>query len=426
VIVQGLFKKEVITLVWSIVFLSFIQWVHAEDLSSLKEEIEVLKQRVIYLEEKLRQYEERGKETEEVAKKDVADTFEGISIGASLTYVLQGTHNANADSLSEGGEDTIDASYSIDLEFQKEFDNNASGFIHLETGAGRGVEDELKVFSNVNRDADDSDNSVSLTEAWYQYRHASWVFTFGKIDPTVYIDNNEYANDECTQFLGRIFRNSPAIEFPDNSGGLYVGFRPYQFMDLDLVILDADSDWENFFDSIFVATQVSFKPRFRGREGNWRIIAWLNDRDHTKWAEPTKQEQEGWGMGISLDQEITETVGVFLRYGWQDPEVYLSGQDFSLERAWSVGVQFSGSLWGRAEDIFAVAFGQIIPSDDYKDANNLRAKSEEHLEAYYSFKMGNHLTLSPDIHLIWDPYGGDAVNGDDTIVVGGLRVQVNF
>jgi len=30
------------------------------------------------------------------------------------------------------------------------------------------------------------------------------------------------------------------------------------------------------------------------------------------------------------------------------------------------------------------------------------------------------------LQVIWAPYGGDAANGDKTIVVGGLRAQVDF
>ncbi|MCK4824755.1 carbohydrate porin, partial [bacterium] len=82
---------------------------------------------------------------------------------------------------------------------------------------------------------------------------------------------------------------------------------------------------------------------------------------------------------------------------------------------------------GRDDDVFAIAFGQVMPSDDYKKAgSNLNAKDESHLEAYYSFKINDHFTVSPDIQVIWDPYGGDATNGDKTIFVGGVRTQIDF
>ncbi|MDD4909649.1 MAG: carbohydrate porin [Candidatus Omnitrophica bacterium] len=356
--------------------------------------------------------------------------FDGLRMGLGATFISQATYNANADALSREGEDAADASYSVDLEFEKEFAGSGRAFLHLETGDGAGVEDELKLFANVNRDADDSDNGISVTEIWYEYymdnMPLSW--TFGKIDPTIYVDNNEYANDETTQFLGRIFRNSPTVEFPDNSPGIRLGLEPTEFMGAELVLMDADSDWEDMFDGVFLAGQVNLKPALFGKGGNYRLLGWLNDRNHIKWHDATKDKEEGYGFGVSVDQQFSDNLGAFARYGWQDPQQRLSGldDDFSLEHSWSAGLQFSGDLWGRDEDVLAVAVGEAIPSDDYKDSGSLNAKDERHLEAYYSFKANEHLTLSPDVQIIWNPYGDDAVNGKDTIVVGGIRGQVDF
>lgn len=355
--------------------------------------------------------------------------LEGLRMGLGATFVMQGTHNANGDSLSKNGEDVADASYSIDVEFEKEFNDYGMAFLHLETGDGAGVEDELQVFSSVNRDADDSDNSVSVTEAWYEhyFKMLPLTLTFGKIDPTVYVDNNEYANDETTQFLGHIFRNSPAVELPDdNAAGVRFALEPVDFLDVELAAMDANADWEDAFDNIFFSGQLNFKPNLLDRPGNYRVYGWLNDKDHIKWDDAAKTKEKGYGFGLSLDQELTDALGAFVRYGWQNPEVYTDGANFSLEQSWSAGIQLAGSLWGRDDDVFALAFGQVIPSDDYKKANSVKADSEEHLETYYSFKVNDHLTVSPNIQVIWDPYGGNATNGDNTIIIGGLRTQVDF
>ena len=143
----------------------------------------------------------------------------------------------------------------------------------------------------------------------------------------------------------------------------------------------------------------------------------------------TKNILEVKDLGISFDQEIGDNFGIFVRYAWQNPERRLNGldADFSLEHSWSTGLQFSGIAWGRDDDLFAIAYGQVIPSDDYRNAGtNLNARSEDHLEAYYSVKVNDHLTISPDIQVIQDPYGGDAVNGNSTLVIGGLRIQIDF
>jgi len=356
-----------------------------DEIKSLRGQIAQQGQRINELEERLAR-EESIPKTIQFADGTIEDLDKyilgGLKISGGLAFIVQGTNNANGDDFLNKGNDVTDSSYSMDLEFEKEFEDYGMAFIHLETGNGEGVEDELKVFSNVNRDADDSGNSVALTEAWYEhyFRDVPLTLTFGKVDPTGYVDTNKYANDECGQFLGRIFRNSPTIEFCDNSGGLHVGLAPSDFVELDLIALDADSDWEDMGDGAFFGAQLNLKPDLFEKNGNYRVVGWLDDRDHTKWKNSAKNKEEGYGIGISFDQELTDNLGVFLRYGWQDPDVYLNGESFSLEHAWSTGIQFAGSLCGREEDVLGLAVGQAIPSDEYKKASsNLKAEDEGHL-----------------------------------------------
>ncbi len=224
-----------------------------------------------------------------------------------------------------------------------------------------------------------------------------------------------------------MFKNSPVIEFPDdNSAGVRAKLEPVDFLDIELTAVDANDGWEDIFNNIFFAGQVNFKPNTFNRPGNYRIYGWLNDKGHTKWSDSSKTKKKGYGFGLSFDQELTDVLGVFARYGWQNPKVYPEGADFSLEQTYSFGVEFKGSLWERENDKIGLAFGQIFPSDDYKKANSAKADSEKHIEAYYSFYVNEHLVVSPDLQIIWDPYGGDASGGDNTIIIGGLRSQVDF
>ncbi|MBD3264108.1 MAG: hypothetical protein GF375_03280, partial [Candidatus Omnitrophica bacterium] len=238
--------------------------------------------------------------------------LEGLSIGIGATSVFQIADDVNSGGPSGGG-DITDSSYSVDLEFQKEFGRHDKAFLHIETGDGAGVEDELIVFSYVNRDADDSDNDLAVTEAWYQHRFKvlPLVLTAGKIDPTAYIDTNEYANDETTQFLGHIFRNSPTIEFPDNSGGISFGLDGGSWYDMRLIALDADSDWEDSWDDSFIAGQVDFKVRPFNREGNYRLTGWVDNRNHIEWSDTTNDKKEGYGFGLSFDQRLNNVLAFF-------------------------------------------------------------------------------------------------------------------
>jgi len=385
----------------------------------IRQEIERLKQRITQLEARL---------GEEDTGKIGSDFFKGLNISAGATFIFQATYNANGDNLSKKGEDVADTSYSVDVELEKEFSDYGRAYLHFEAGGGEGLTDELKLFSNVNADVT-GDENFDLIEAYYEHYFKSipLILTFGKLDATVYIDTNEYANDETTQFLGDSFKNSPLIEFPDDNGpGLRLSFKPKRFLEIELLAMDANSDWEDLFDNMFLAVQCNFKPQGFSRPGNYRLYVWLNDKNHVKWKEPASTKKRGYGLGVSIDQELTNSLGLFLRYGWQNPKVYLQGEETSFEHFWSIGLQISGNLWGREQDSLGLAFSQIYPSSDYKEANSFKAKPEEHLEAYYNFRINEHLALSPDFQVIWEPYGRDAPKGEDTIFVGGLRAQIDF
>ncbi len=388
---------------------------------TIEEEIAILKERIAQLEERLARQEKKETETTKF--------FENLSVGGGMTFVMQGASGANGDAFLDGEEDTTDAAYSFDLEFEKKLGEGGVIVFHFETGDGAGIDDELKVFSPVNRDADDSDNSVSFTEGWIALPVLSKSVTlaFGKLDVTRYLDQNNFANDETTQFLGSTFRNSPVVEFPDdNAVGAHLLWTVANHLEISLVMADANADGDDFFDGVFSACQVDYQPQFLNQEGHYRVYFWHNNKKHIKWLDPAKTNESSYGIGLSFDQTLTPTVGIFGRYGWQNPNVFAEGQDFSLEQAWSVGLQWKLGLGKRENDIFAIALGQIFPSSEYKKANDVRGWSEKHLEAYYSIYINDVLAITPDIHVIWQPFGGDATNGDDTIFVGGIRTQVTF
>jgi len=68
-----------------------------------------------------------------------------------------------------------------------------------------------------------------------------------------------------------------------------------------------------------------------------------------------------------------------------------------------------------------------MPSDDYKEYNTgFQAKTEGHVESYYKVHVNDHLSISPDIQYIWNPYGKDIAANTKGIFVAGMRAQVDF
>ncbi|MBU4346223.1 MAG: carbohydrate porin [Candidatus Omnitrophica bacterium] len=389
--------------------------------------------------QKITEYESKLSQFDEKLHREIGrpiQLVEGLEIGVGGTMVIQGTNNVNnATSDVQKKVSRTDASYSADITIGKEFkDVGGKALLHLEAGQGAGLEDNLTLYSNVNRDAD-NDNNVRLTEFWYEQAllKDKVALTFGKLDPTAYFDQNEVANDETTEFLGRIFRNSPTIEFPDNGAGIRVAYIPKEWIELGYGLFNAKSSWEKIGDNLFNIGQVHFKTNFFNLAGNYRFLGWYNNAYHTKWLDESKQKEGVYGFGLSFDQKVTDITTAFLRYGWQGPKVYnpdikaTGDLTYSLEHSWSAGLQVEGKPWGREKDVLAFAVGQVFPSDDYKKADSARrAKAEGHLESYYRIFINDHLSISPDFQYIWNPFGKDVADDTSDIFVGGIRAQVDF
>jgi len=369
-----------------------------------------------------------------------ANPLDGLNLAIEATMIVQGTSNANASGITTSqssykGNDVTDASYSLDISAEKVIaPEQSTVFLQVETGEGHGVTDNLEVFSNVNRDADDSGGALSLTELWWEQEFDNKFFLrFGKIDTACFIDTNEYANCERSQFLGDMFRNSPVVEFPDNIFGVRLGVDISDMVVLDAVVADGDGDFAQAGDSPWIGVQANIKPELMERPGNYRFIYWYNDAPHTKWNDVTQAKEASYGFGVSFDQEIIDNLGVFIRAGWQDKDVFLdpaadgiTAEDFSLESAYSAGVNVSGGNWGRKNDVLGLAFGTIKPSGDYKQTQSRQAKNESHIELYYNCKVNDNISLTPDLQFVLNPFGKDATNGDSAIIAGGLRTQIEF
>ncbi|MDD5292183.1 MAG: carbohydrate porin, partial [Candidatus Omnitrophica bacterium] len=221
--------------------------------------------------------------------------LQGLDIGVGATMIIQGANNVNAGDNTRK-DDRTDGSYSADITIGKEFEeSNSRAFLHLEAGKGSGIEDDLALYSNVNRDTDDDENA-HLTELWYEQDLSGGdaVVTVGKLDPTGYFDNNEAANDETSQFLGRIFCGSPTIEFPDNTAGVRMAYSVTEWMELGYGIFDANSDWEKLGDNLFNVGQVTFKPNLFNLPGNYRIIGWHNNANHIQWSDADKTKEAAY------------------------------------------------------------------------------------------------------------------------------------
>lgn len=367
--------------------------------------------------------------------------MEGLEISAGGTMVVQGTSNVNnAAADIEKKVSRTDAAYSADIMVEREIaETGGTAFLHLEAGGGTGLDDDLTLYSPVNYDAADSGDNLQVSELWYEQSLARdrAAITIGKMTPLAYFDNNEIANDETTQFLSTMFNNSPVIEFPGYSAGVRVGYLPVEAVEIDYAAFDGDGDWERLADRLFQIAQIGLTTNPEGRTGHYRVLGWHSQMPHTRWMDLSKEKEAAYGFGLSFDQALTDAVTAFCRYGWQDPRVYnpdvmaTGDHTYSLEQAWSAGLQVEGASWGREQDVLGLAVGQVFASPDYKKAGSStvsepNAKAEGHLEAYYRIAVNKSLSISPDVQYIWNPFGQDVADDTAGIFIGGMRTQVDF
>ena len=118
------------------------------------------------------------------------------------------------------------------------------------------------------------------------------------------------------------------------------------------------------------------------------------------------------GVSINLEQQVTDTVGVFARFGWADGNI--EPWDFTdIDRTLMAGISLSGKAWGRKDDtagIAGVINGISKVHETFLNAGGLGILvgdgqlpfpgPERIIETYYSYALAPATRLSLDYQFI--------------------------
>jgi porin len=270
------------------------------------------------------------------------------------------------------------------------------------------LEDDLKNINGRNRDY--------LLEAWYKHtfslsENTSLGITGGIIDSTAYIDDNKFANDECSQFMNEAFVNHKNVNLPSYDLGGVIELDISNVSIRGLVMntkYEADVDtWENYN---YFALQLGYSIDTGLGEGNYRLLGFTTNSKFPSW-EGTDYENL-YGFGISADQELGTIFGVFARLGWQDDSAVIDH-----DAIYSAGVNISGTLWGRENDEAGIGYAYLNGSDE-GDIDNTNA-----FEAYARFQLTTFSDITVDIQYMADDYKHEEdING----FIYGVRVNAYF
>lgn len=359
--------------------------------------------------------------------------LEGFRLGMGGTFIAQATNNANAE--GSGKKDKAAGSVKGTMELQKVFsDVEGQAFMGLQAGNGDGLDDSLVLYSGVDNNAF-SDGNIDLHEFWYEqaFFDKTTILTVGKVSFWAYYDQNRVAGSDARQFISVVFNSNPVIDAPLNSLGFNVAVIPADWIELNYMLKNADGDeLSDMADRLFNVGQVALKPKIGGLTGIYRFFAFYNKAAHTKWKDASQTNEASYGIGISIDQDLSDVFAVFGRYDWTNPKVYnpdnkaVDGTVYSLEQGWSLGIQAKGIPWGREKDAAGLAVGQIMASGDYKDVTGADGKDEGHLEAYYRYQVNPYFGVSPDLQYVWNSFGKDVSDNTSAVFVASLRCHVDY
>ena len=301
------------------------------------------------------------------------------------------------------------------LVFNFKIGDNTTAVIDLEAIGGDGLDPEILSFSGLNGVAGATGDRVRFRQAWveHSFLNDNMLFTIGKIDLGNYFDSNTVANDETSQFLSGAFVNAHALSLPDKGPGARVQFALTDSLILSIgygsgnVDEDGIPTGRDILNHGFGIAEIDYKITLGELEGNYRIYGALDG------ALPDNslklRQKNAYNYGVSIDQQLTDKLTIFGRYAQRESGVYLTN------RSWTAGLQYTGLIPNRAEDVTAVAYGQIY-------GQGLEAQ-EKVLEWYYKIRANQKIAVSPIVQYLINPEGN---RSRENVIVLGLRSQVLF
>jgi high affinity Mn2+ porin len=302
------------------------------------------------------------------------------------------------------------------------------------------------------------------------------VLRLGNFSVIDFLDKNTFAGDLRQQFFNMAFLTYAAYDFvADARGYTWGGIAELYYDDWAMRIgrlappLHPNSLPLTFQLDKFYGDQVEIEHTHRllGRAGAMRVLAYHNHENMGRFDDAVaayqgdparnnattcpgdsygsvnasapdlchvRKPNDKVGVGINLEQHITDDIGVFLRGMISDgqTEVYAFT---STDRSLSFGALANGSAWHRAADVTGVGVGlgwisqahanylRMGGVDGFIGDGNIHAAAESVLEAFYSANVISSVWLSADYQHITNP----AFNADrGPVDIFGARLHAEF
>lgn len=274
--------------------------------------------------------------------------------------------------------------------------------------------------------------------------------TIGRFTPKDLFDGNTFANDPHGQFLNWSLMANTTWDYGENTVGYTTGFgleldRPTWALRYGFFQMPRDKNGFTGDDQVLMwprrgaygpllqawAMAAELEGRYRlGRHpGTIRFMPWLDEANMATYREaipllqangpgadltPIRRYRHKHGFGVSWDQEVSNSVGLFSRLGWCD------GQEETwtftdIDYLISVGTSIKGGGWHRPDDTFGLAamvggassanqaFLAAGGTDMLDGDGALHYGWERTFETYYAFRIAKNIHATTDYQFVVNP-----------------------
>ena len=345
-----------------------------------------------------------------------------INDNLSISGIIAG--GGQCQNVSDTGSDDDVCRGAVPVQAEVDFQPNAANefFIKFGYASGNGLntitpfnvapwaadlEDDVQGINGSNRDY--------LLTAWYKYtlsynEDKSLGVTLGIIDSTDYIDGNEYANDEYTQFMNEVFVNSGSHGLPSYDTGAVAEWSSGNWSVTGLGMHVNENDEGESFN--FYAGQLGYHIETSMGDGNYRLVVARTTGSFLN-AEGLEWESRS-AYGFSIDQALGNVFGVFARFGWQTDDAAID-----YKAVYTGGLNIAGNGWGRDDDNIGVGYA-------YLQGGNTGIDKSDVGEAYYRCQLNDAFAVTADVQYISDKYEPTTQTLNPKGWIFGLRATAEF
>jgi high affinity Mn2+ porin len=410
-----------------------------------------------------------------VTKAPAAPDLDSLSLHGQTTFVWQGypairSPYEGVNSLPHGGEgrETVDATLNVGVRLWKGAElwvnpeiDQGFGFADTHGAAGFPSGESYKLGADdpyarlqryfVRQTIDlggatqkvDADVNV-FAGSQTANRLVLWVGKFAVVDV---FDTNKYANNPKSDFLNWSLINAGTFDYAGDGWGYSYGAAAEWYQGrftlragaFDLSATPAGGaanapayGLDETFSQFQLVGEIEERHELWGQPGKIKITGFVsrgragNFQDALNLSQATgldasdalaavRTYQSRPGVSLNMEQQVSDTVGVFARAGWADGNV--EPWDFTdIDRTVSGGVAITGKQWSRPDDTIGIAGvinGIASVHQAYLNAGGVgilvgdgqlpNPGLEQIIEAYYSYTLSSSTKVSFDYQFIANP-----------------------